>query len=60
MIVFHESPCTKVCKLDETGMCIGCYRTVDEINNWSFKEEKERLEIFKRCEERKSIKNEKI
>ena len=30
-----ESPCTRVCTLDlETGLCIGCMRTMDEISRW--------------------------
>lgn len=27
------SPCINVCKLEE-GLCIGCYRTIDEIALW--------------------------
>ena len=31
-----ESPCNDVCKLDEqTGWCLGCYRTLAEIGSWS-------------------------
>ena len=30
------SPCTKVCTLDPaTGLCRGCWRTLDEIAAWS-------------------------
>lgn len=30
-----DSPCIKVCKLDPaTQVCIGCYRTIDEIAGW--------------------------
>lgn len=29
------SPCTRVCTIDEhTGLCAGCYRTLDEISRW--------------------------
>ena len=29
------SPCTSVCTMDEaTGLCIGCFRTLDEIAMW--------------------------
>jgi hypothetical protein len=29
------SPCTGVCTIDqETGLCAGCYRTLDEIAGW--------------------------
>ena len=30
------SPCICVCTMDAvTGLCIGCYRTLDEIAAWS-------------------------
>jgi uncharacterized protein len=30
-----ESPCIGVCSMDDlTGLCLGCYRTLDEIQNW--------------------------
>lgn len=29
------SPCVKVCTMDtERGVCLGCYRTLDEIGSW--------------------------
>ncbi|MGA1254040.1 MAG: DUF1289 domain-containing protein [Burkholderiaceae bacterium] len=29
------SPCTSVCSLSpETGYCLGCLRTIDEIAHW--------------------------
>ena len=31
-----KSPCVAVCKIDyESGYCIGCKRTIEEITNWS-------------------------
>jgi len=30
------SPCTSVCEMDaHTGLCRGCFRTLDEIARWS-------------------------
>ncbi len=30
------SPCTSVCTMDTaSGLCIGCFRTLDEIAAWS-------------------------
>jgi hypothetical protein len=30
-----RSPCTSVCVIDPpTGLCAGCYRTLDEIAGW--------------------------
>jgi len=31
-----ETPCVNVCLLDgETGLCVGCGRTVAEISSWA-------------------------
>jgi predicted Fe-S protein YdhL (DUF1289 family) len=30
-----ESPCIKVCQLDERNVCVGCGRTLAEIAEWS-------------------------
>jgi predicted Fe-S protein YdhL (DUF1289 family) len=30
-----ESPCIKVCVLDEQSICVGCGRTLEEIAVWS-------------------------
>ena len=29
-----ESPCVNICQLDSRGICLGCFRTVDEIARW--------------------------
>ena len=30
-----QSPCIGVCSMnDSTGLCLGCYRTMDEIQAW--------------------------
>ena len=31
-----DSPCIDICTIDPySGECIGCGRTLDEINNWT-------------------------
>jgi uncharacterized protein len=31
-----ESPCVKLCVVHpEERLCVGCYRTIEEISNWS-------------------------
>ena len=31
-----KSPCNELCLIDEdTGLCLGCLRTSDEIASWS-------------------------
>ncbi len=30
------SPCINICRMDpQTGLCEGCFRTIDEIAGWS-------------------------
>jgi len=55
-----KSPCIKICKIDEESkLCLGCFRTIDEISSWIFIDENEKKNILKRVEERKkNFKNE--
>jgi len=42
------SPCISVCKADEElGVCIGCYRTPDEVASWKTSSEASQYEILK-------------
>ncbi len=46
-----KSPCIEVCALDDHNVCIGCYRTADEIIDWfSASDDRKRdiLEALKR------------
>jgi predicted Fe-S protein YdhL (DUF1289 family) len=41
------SPCIRHCTLDpETGVCVGCGRTLAEIGKWAGFTEEERLAIM--------------
>lgn len=31
---FVRSPCISLCALDEQDICMGCYRSGEEIANW--------------------------
>ena len=47
------SPCICVCTMDPaTGLCIGCYRTLDEIAGWSAMDDAGKREIWRLLEER--------
>lgn len=42
-----ESPCNKICTLDpQSGLCLGCGRTIDEIARWPAMSETERARIM--------------
>lgn len=48
-----KSPCIKVCKYDEDRICIGCYRTMDDITGWLFLSEEQKVKALKEAEVRK-------
>ena len=42
-----ETPCVKVCTLDaRSGLCLGCGRTVDEIERWTSMNASERRQVM--------------
>lgn len=43
-----RSPCIANCKLDEDEVCMGCFRTIDEIISWSSSSNKEKQAIIDR------------
>jgi uncharacterized protein len=48
------SPCTGTCRIDpETGWCLGCARTLDEIAGWGSVGEDERRLVLSRLAERR-------
>lgn len=41
------SPCINVCRMDETsGLCAGCFRTLDEIAAWGGASDEEKRAIL--------------
>lgn len=50
-----ETPCIKICVVDpETGFCIGCGRTRDEIGSWLAMSPEQRHAIMQHLPERVS------
>jgi predicted Fe-S protein YdhL (DUF1289 family) len=44
---FVPSPCISVCRMDAaSGLCEGCYRTLEEIARWGSASEEERFAIW--------------
>jgi predicted Fe-S protein YdhL (DUF1289 family) len=42
-----ESPCIKLCVVHrEAGLCMGCYRSIEEITSWSRMDPAERRRIM--------------
>lgn len=41
------SPCVKLCVVHpEARICVGCYRSIDEISNWSRMSSEERTAVM--------------
>jgi predicted Fe-S protein YdhL (DUF1289 family) len=54
-----DSPCTRTCCLDLNDVCVGCFRTLDEILAWSSLDNAQKKTVLSQCEQRKkSRKNE--
>jgi predicted Fe-S protein YdhL (DUF1289 family) len=48
------SPCINVCRMEEaTGLCAGCFRTLDEIACWSGYTREERLAVCAKLDARR-------
>ncbi len=48
-----QSPCISVCRIsDNSGLCMGCFRTGDEIASWSSASDDGKRGIWKRIEQR--------
>jgi len=42
-----STPCVQVCIVDgQSGLCLGCFRTLAEIGGWSRLSERQRLTIM--------------
>jgi predicted Fe-S protein YdhL (DUF1289 family) len=42
-----ETPCVNICLLDsETGLCVGCGRSIAEIASWASMSDRERRAIM--------------
>lgn len=49
-----DSPCVKICQIHPAArICIGCYRTIEEIGRWSSLPAEERLAIMAELDGRK-------
>lgn len=47
------SPCISVCALNEDDVCMGCYRTADEITQWILLDNQERIQVLEQAAERR-------
>ena len=45
-----QSPCVGNCCLDEGDVCLGCFRSLEEIKAWGSADDKARLKITQSAE----------
>ena len=48
-----ESPCVRKCCLDEKDICLGCFRSLTEITQWTLVDEEVRQEFLNNSVERR-------
>ena len=48
-----QSPCISVCLLDEMNICVGCYRSADEITDWLMASAEQKRDILRRTQQRR-------
>lgn len=49
-----ESPCIGQCCLSEQDVCLGCYRSLDEITKWTLVDNETRRQFLKNIAARKA------
>ena len=49
-----KSPCIEVCSLNHEDVCIGCYRTANEIIEWFSAPDERKREILVSVNERRA------
>jgi len=47
-----ESPCIRECCLDDDNICLGCFRSLNEITHWTQVDEKTRRQFLNNAESR--------
>lgn len=51
-----KTPCIKVCVVDgESGLCLGCYRKLNEVAAWGRLTDEERDRILAELPDRRSL-----
>ncbi len=48
-----QSPCVRNCCLNKDDICLGCFRSIDEITGWNHASNSERLKILENTRQRK-------
>jgi uncharacterized protein len=49
-----ESPCVRNCCLNEADVCVGCFRSLEEITRWSIVDNEAKMQILTQVAIRRS------
>ena len=49
-----HSPCVAKCGLNDDDICMGCYRTIDEIVGWSAGDDVFKTQVWEKLAQRKT------
>jgi uncharacterized protein len=52
------SPCVRNCCLDDDLICLGCFRSIDEIKEWGLVGDDRRLAILQAAQRRQACRRE--
>lgn len=55
-----DSPCVGNCCLDENDVCLGCYRTLEEIKCWGLVDDSVRIGILDKVAQRSAARMERL
>jgi len=51
-----QSPCLKICIVDpKSRLCMGCYRSIDEVRDWSRMTDQQRSAIMEELPARENL-----
>lgn len=48
-----ESPCVRKCCLDDDDICLGCFRTLEQITGWTQFTDEQKRKVLQSCEQRR-------
>lgn len=54
-----KSPCIQVCTHDDKNICLGCYRSLEEIRQWYVCSDEEKMNIVENAKKRRAHKDQK-
>lgn len=52
-----RSPCVSICVLNKQDICVGCYRSGNEISHWGKMSNQEKRQILQKMDERAKTMN---